>query len=215
MLLKLKIAAPDKSGPVFASMSGGRLPIATSSAAASTLPLRMPGSKASPSTTSATLTARAWPRRDSRPARSPTRWGTRRPRRRSSTSSASTASRPTRARPGGDERLVGSKTGSNGALSARTATTPLRRKPALCGGCSRWAVPGSNQRPPGCKPGALPTELTARVPRLPHATAADLRGCGSRAPLRRRRTDESRHAREAGGLSSGVPPTGFEPVLRP
>src|SRR4051812_36867498 len=26
---------------------------------------------------------------------------------------------------------------------------------------SRWAVPGSNQRPPACKAGALPTELTA------------------------------------------------------
>jgi hypothetical protein len=26
---------------------------------------------------------------------------------------------------------------------------------------AKWAVPGSNQRPPGCKPGALPTELTA------------------------------------------------------
>src|SRR6476619_7143034 len=25
----------------------------------------------------------------------------------------------------------------------------------------RWAVPGSNQRPPACKAGALPTELTA------------------------------------------------------
>jgi hypothetical protein len=27
----------------------------------------------------------------------------------------------------------------------------------------RWAVPGSNQRPPACKAGALPTELTART----------------------------------------------------
>jgi hypothetical protein len=26
---------------------------------------------------------------------------------------------------------------------------------------ARWAVPGSNQRPPACKAGALPTELTA------------------------------------------------------
>jgi hypothetical protein len=25
----------------------------------------------------------------------------------------------------------------------------------------KWAVPGSNQRPPACKVGALPTELTA------------------------------------------------------
>src|SRR5579862_1954855 len=27
-----------------------------------------------------------------------------------------------------------------------------------------WAVTGSNRRPPGCKPGALPAELTARAP---------------------------------------------------
>ncbi len=28
----------------------------------------------------------------------------------------------------------------------------------------QWAVPGSNQRPPACKAGALPTELTAQCP---------------------------------------------------
>ena len=27
----------------------------------------------------------------------------------------------------------------------------------------KWAVLGSNQRPPACRAGALPTELTARV----------------------------------------------------
>ena len=30
-------------------------------------------------------------------------------------------------------------------------------------GLPPWAVPGSNQRPPACKAGALPTELTARA----------------------------------------------------
>ena len=35
-----------------------------------------------------------------------------------------------------------------------------------------WAVTGSNRRPPGCKPGALPAELTARTGiSMPHATA--------------------------------------------
>jgi hypothetical protein len=33
--------------------------------------------------------------------------------------------------------------------------------PADSGAFRRWAVPGSNQRPPACKAGALPTELTA------------------------------------------------------
>jgi hypothetical protein len=30
-------------------------------------------------------------------------------------------------------------------------------------GTARWAVLGSNQRPPACRAGALPTELTARA----------------------------------------------------
>jgi hypothetical protein len=38
------------------------------------------------------------------------------------------------------------------------------------------------------------------------AAAADMRGCGSTRQLRRRRAVESRHAREAGGLSTGVRP---------
>ena len=33
----------------------------------------------------------------------------------------------------------------------------------------KWAVLGSNQRPPACKAGALPAELTARVHLLTHA----------------------------------------------
>jgi hypothetical protein len=63
--------------------------------------------------------------------------------------------------PGGDERLVGSKTGSKGEHPARTAKTCSEENPPPCGGFFLWAVPGSNQRPPACKAGALPTELTA------------------------------------------------------
>src|SRR5256885_5244391 len=37
----------------------------------------------------------------------------------------------------------------------------------LAAGSGEWAVPGSNQRPPACKAGALPTELTALGPSLP------------------------------------------------
>jgi len=36
----------------------------------------------------------------------------------------------------------------------------------LAAGSGEWAVPGSNQRPPACKAGALPTELTARAESL-------------------------------------------------
>src|SRR5262249_34665182 len=42
-----------------------------------------------------------------------------------------------------------------------TAPTPYTRPPARQSGKREWAVPGSNQRPPRCKRGALPTELTA------------------------------------------------------
>jgi hypothetical protein len=33
---------------------------------------------------------------------------------------------------------------------------------SFCRRFARWAVPDSNQRPPACKAGALPAELTAR-----------------------------------------------------
>ena len=36
-------------------------------------------------------------------------------------------------------------------------------KSRLYAGTLLWAVPGSNQRPPACKAGALPAELTART----------------------------------------------------
>jgi hypothetical protein len=37
---------------------------------------------------------------------------------------------------------------------------------------ARWAVPVSNQRPPACKAGALPAELTARAASVPHPAEA-------------------------------------------
>src|SRR3954469_21821535 len=53
--------------------------------------------------------------------------------------------------------------GSNGA--------PRSGRDAVCGKC---AVLGSNQRPPACRAGALPTELTAREAAKPTS------GSGSR-----------------------------------
>jgi hypothetical protein len=46
-----------------------------------------------------------------------------------------------------------------------TAAFPLR------GTSDLWAVPGSNRRPPACKAGALPAELTARLLGRPPAAA--------------------------------------------
>src|SRR5204863_1294427 len=43
----------------------------------------------------------------------------------------------------------------------------------------QWAVPGSNQRPPACKAGALPAELTALRPQLSGA-GTDLRPAPAR-----------------------------------
>src|SRR5919201_94986 len=40
-----------------------------------------------------------------------------------------------------------------------------------------WAVPGSNQRPPACKAGALPAELTARCGVLQRKTLPRTFGC--------------------------------------
>ena len=48
--------------------------------------------------------------------------------------------------------------GASDALDAIPALTPR----GLRGAC-KWAVTGSNRRPPACKAGALPTELTARL----------------------------------------------------
>ncbi len=44
----------------------------------------------------------------------------------------------------------------------------------------RWAVLGSNQRPPACRAGALPTELTAPVPADCSGRAAAPRSCPGR-----------------------------------
>src|SRR5439155_22097470 len=53
-----------------------------------------------------------------------------------------------------------------------------RLRKALYG---RWSVPGSNRRPPACKAGALPTELT---PRAGHSV--ERRRAGGLAPPARR-----------------------------
>ena len=51
---------------------------------------------------------------------------------------------------------MGRPTSQKLAIRARGRRGPRRSR--LSG---RWAVTGSNRRPPGCKPGALPAELTA------------------------------------------------------
>jgi|GEM_PF-1109434 hypothetical protein len=51
-----------------------------------------------------------------------------------------------------------------------------------------WAVRGSNPRPPRCKRGALPTELTARCARTP-CEALDVMWC----PDRDLNPDDLRH----------------------
>jgi hypothetical protein len=68
-------------------------------------------------------------------------------------------------------------------MLTKTLTTPAsvvsreNEKPCYQG-FSLWAVPGSNQRPPACKAGALPTELTARwAPGYPRADL-DANGAG-------------------------------------
>src|SRR4051794_41569242 len=40
---------------------------------------------------------------------------------------------------------------------------PGRKRNLLAAASDQWAVPGSNRRPPACKAGALPAELTAPV----------------------------------------------------
>jgi Phage integrase family len=49
-------------------------------------------------------------------------------------------------------------------LELVTAPEGAGRKPHSERASGEWAVPGSNQRPPACKAGALPTELTAQCP---------------------------------------------------
>jgi hypothetical protein len=47
------------------------------------------------------------------------------------------------------------------ALSGTNGAGELQSLPVAISRLSEWAVPGSNQRPPACKAGALPAELTA------------------------------------------------------
>jgi hypothetical protein len=50
------------------------------------------------------------------------------------------------------------------AAAARPSSSPARGTKAPClRGFRVWAVTGSNRRPPACKAGALPAELTARA----------------------------------------------------
>jgi hypothetical protein len=71
-------------------------------------------------------------------------------------------------RPGRNVLLIESITRSKSRKSsllvflvARARPYYRRERPSFQG-LSRWAVTGSNRRPPACKAGALPAELTAR-----------------------------------------------------
>jgi catechol 2,3-dioxygenase-like lactoylglutathione lyase family enzyme len=85
-------------------------------------------------------------------------------------------------------------------VAARGAhPTPATKVPAN----QLWAVPGSNQRPPACKAGALPTELTAHAPsgKEPNTTAHVAFQADDRA------TVDAFHAAatSAGGTDEGAP----------
>src|SRR3954470_9395346 len=66
-------------------------------------------------------------------------------------------------------RLVPARPNQPAASATRIIDVPLSHAPerkstggfARSSAKGRWAVTGSNRRPPGCKPGALPAELTA------------------------------------------------------
>ena len=51
-----------------------------------------------------------------------------------------------------------------------------KKAPVLAAVSRRWAVTGSNRRPPACKAGALPAELTARAPSGIRTRATALKG---------------------------------------
>ena len=72
------------------------------------------------------------------------------------------------------------RNGEIGSAAAPAIVDPSRtRKPRRNGAFVRWAVTGSNRRPPACKAGALPAELTARVVHAPNGIrtrAATLKG---------------------------------------
>src|SRR3546814_19683713 len=86
----------------------------------------------------------------------------------------------------------------------------MSHPPRILRGEGWWAVTGSNRRPSGCKPLALPTVLTARRDTDPYGVA--MRDAASGAPLapsfhdtaRKRKTPafaECRRLREASGKS--------------
>jgi hypothetical protein len=59
-------------------------------------------------------------------------------------------------------RSPGTSHDSSPAFDGSVASPLERRNPLEERVSKRWAVLGSNQRPPACRAGALPTELTAR-----------------------------------------------------
>src|SRR3546814_2235048 len=86
----------------------------------------------------------------------------------------------------------------------------MSHPPRILRGEGWWAVTGSNRRPSGCKPLALPTELTARRDTDPYGVAMrDAASGAPRAPsfhdtARKRKTpafEECRRLREASGKS--------------
>ena len=58
-------------------------------------------------------------------------------------------------------RLRKKESDRTGLEPATSGVTGRRSEPTELPIQLGWAVTGSNRRPPGCKPGALPTELTA------------------------------------------------------
>ena len=55
------------------------------------------------------------------------------------------------------------RTDRTGLEPAASGVTGRRSEPTELPVLVKWAMTGSNRRPPGCKPGALPTELIALV----------------------------------------------------
>ena len=69
-------------------------------------------------------------------------------------------------------------------------------------GFSRWAVTGSNRRPPACKAGALPAELTARALQSTSAAERGLAALGRCGSLTDRIATKSSWLRGASRTSS-------------
>ena len=93
---------------------------------------------------------------------------------------------------------------------ARETCAPVETHPF------QWAVTGSNRRPPACKAGALPAELTARTKRRVHPPPMSaLPTSAATATDRNMKPKEIIMAAKRPDLSRRVPPAGFEPALPP